>query len=708
MTSTTGSPSQSPDHHDDAPRTKTGRISTAKKGKPVHKCDVEDCGKVYTRNEHLKREDHNIDPESGMPLENPVEHARTSERFSFEASSTSSIDPQREVSAYLLDDASMSPSPRMPLPPYGSADFAQMDFYQPYGFQAEANMFALPEGSMPEAPGGYSYDFSGSRSPVSAASSAQIWSQYNGDSRRPSRNPFSPASTEASLSPFSTPFGGSNVASNEMQDSSVEYFAAQDKCEDTIIQETLGNIIRAQDNYGFQPHLANVDARYMDAYWQCFDPLFSVVNRLNYENSGTSPLVKALMVAIGAYHLDYAPAQNLALALRETCSKLLHDRLILDYNHSRLCDLQATFLFEAFSVYCSRRPHSRFSQRFEDLLVGLHADRDNASYNNPLSMVDTSPVNYYNTNSSAQHMQWMHLESKRRLLLASYSLEVQQNLFLGSHRPVSDRNRPMPCSGALWSVKSFEEWHYLIQQESPEARTLPDAMMAARANEFNITDSFLSNVAVAHAAHSTMLDPAGSSTLSLQPSMHGAASRFTVEATTLAVNTPITNLLSVSGETFVLGQKLASSDQYHDACQELHSWVSSENAVPAVQAAIRLYSIALQGGRVGLIYEDWVLILAALVFWACAMWPDQNKIQSRPSPLPAHVVTDLTKKAIANASEQQGARGMSWGSARACLAYAKQQIEGRLGWLIQDSSGVLSKLVDGRAVDDISSSSESG
>ena len=61
---------QSPDAMDDAPRTKTGRISTAKKGKPVHKCP--DCGKVhsqccyacmssciddhqvYTRNEHLK------------------------------------------------------------------------------------------------------------------------------------------------------------------------------------------------------------------------------------------------------------------------------------------------------------------------------------------------------------------------------------------------------------------------------------------------------------------------------------------------------------------------------------------------------------------------------------------------------------------------------------------------------------------------------
>lgn len=45
--------------------------------------------------------------------------------------------------------------------------------------------------------------------------------------------------------------------------------------------------------------------------------------------------------------------------------------MVLDYNHSRLWDLQAVFLFEAFSVYCSRRPHGRFSQRFEELLVGV-------------------------------------------------------------------------------------------------------------------------------------------------------------------------------------------------------------------------------------------------------------------------------------------------------------------------------------------------
>ena len=43
----------------------------------------------------------------------------------------------------------------------------------------------------------------------------------------------------------------------------------------------------------------------------------------------------------------------------------------MEYRMSRLWDLQAVFLSEAFSLYCSRRPSRHFSQRFEDLLAGV-------------------------------------------------------------------------------------------------------------------------------------------------------------------------------------------------------------------------------------------------------------------------------------------------------------------------------------------------
>ena len=48
---------------------------------------------------------------------------------------------------------------------------------------------------------------------------------------------------------------------------------------------------------------------------------------------------------------------------------------------SRLWDLQAVYLAEVFTLYRSRRPSSRFSQRFEDLLSGVSETRTELSPN---------------------------------------------------------------------------------------------------------------------------------------------------------------------------------------------------------------------------------------------------------------------------------------------------------------------------------------
>lgn len=318
----------------------------------------------------------------------------------------------------------------------------------------------------------------------------------------------------------------------------------------------------------------------------------------------------------------------------------------------------------------------------------------------------TTTAAMFGVAESDQRIQWVHLESKRRLLLACYALEVQQNLFFGSHRPVSDKNLPVPCCKALWEAKNLEEWQYLASQESHDTRSLADALAASYAGESTITDSFLLNVAIAHSSHSAMVDPTGSSPAAPQPDSQTPASLFAVDAATLALSSPVLELLAVSGETFVLGQKLATQDQYHEAFEELKNWAASERSLPALQAAARLFTMALQQERIGLIYEDWALMLAGLVLWACVMWPQQQKIQGRVSPLPPHGIAELTKRAVNVASGQPEqawleGRAMSWGSARACLAFVRQRVDGRIGWLVQDACGVLGKLIDGRVIDDV-------
>ena len=600
----------------------------------------------------------------------------------------------------LVDGSSVSPSPPMSTLPYDTDLIHTGPFYPNYSMADAGDMFTFQNTPFPDAFATNTYDFSGSHSPVSA-SSVNMWSQYS-DTRRGSRNLFTPTTTD-SVSPFNTPYAG--TAQNEYVDSSANYYEAQDKCEETIITKELGNVINVQDNHGFQPHLTNLDSRYLDAYWRFFDPLFSIINPSTFEASGVSPLVKALMVAIGAYHFDDHAAQMIALTLRETCAKLLHDRLVLDYQHSRLWDLQATFLFEAFSVYCSRRPHSRFSQRFEELVQDLRSDRDNAFYSTPLSVVDAGAANLCGVTENTRQVQWVHLESKRRLLLACYVLEIQQNILFGSHRPVSDKNLPMPCSRGLWEAKHFEQWQYLVEQETADSRPFSEAMAAYYSGEASLFDGFLYNLAVTHATDNAMSDPSNTRQMFPPSAVPSPASVFAVESACLAIHTPVQHLLAVSGETFVLGQKLTTRDQFHEAYGELQAWLTSGRAVPAIQSALRLFSMSLHGERIGLIYEDWVVTLAALVFWACTMWPQQGHTQGQLSQLPTHGMTELVTKIIGTAMQQpeqawREGQGIGWNSARACLAYARQRIDGRIGWLAQDASGVLGKLIEGRVVDD--------
>lgn len=172
------------------------------------------------------------------------------------------------------------------------------------------NMFAHPIGEV-FPPAGMDGNGAGSKSPASATSSAPhpLWSQQYDNAHGRSQT-FSPTGTETSGPDF---------------DPAINYYEAQDHREDAIITTELGNILSPQDTFGFQPHLASLDRRYLDAYWLYFDPVFSVMNRFTFEASDTAPLVKALMIAIGAYHLGDHAAQTLSRTLRETCSKLLHE-----------------------------------------------------------------------------------------------------------------------------------------------------------------------------------------------------------------------------------------------------------------------------------------------------------------------------------------------------------------------------------------------
>lgn len=396
---------------------------------------------------------------------------------------------------------------------------------------------------------------------------------------------------------------------------------------------------------------------------------------------------------------------------------MLEQRPQLDYSRSRLCDLQAVFLHEVFSVFCSRRPCSRFSQRFEDLLTGvcvpfrleyvvqtdrkkLLSDRDNLYYVSP--MVTLAELHTAMPTYEAEHLRfrWLELEPKRRLLLACYMLETQQKTMFGTHRPVSDMSLPGPCSQALWEAYTADEWQALCNNEPRESHSLSEILSDAQRGASGHLDSFTSHLAIAFSAHAAYFGAYGNGAGDARyPLAQTAQCDFNEAAAQLACSAPVQELLSVSGETFALGQKLATEEQFEAAVQETRAWASSSStAQPAIDAARRMLKTALSatqnGGRVGLLHEDWALTLAALVLWATCMWPAQYSPGAMAAAAsPADHAEEKARAALWAAS------ALEYLGARACLAYVRRRMDGRLGWLVQDGCGTLGKLVEGRVID---------
>ena len=127
---------------------------------------------------------------------------------------------------------------------------------------------------------------------------------------------------------------------------------------------------------------------------------------------------------------------------------------------------------------------------------------------NPLEVLN-GYMNFPDDSISEPYIQWIHLESKRRLLLACYILEVQQKSMFGSPRPVSDKNLPVPCSREVWEVHPSEMWLAQARQEIAEGCPLSDALTYTNYRNSSASDSFSSNIAIAfftHASHGGCAD----------------------------------------------------------------------------------------------------------------------------------------------------------------------------------------------------------
>lgn len=138
---------------------------------------------------------------------------------------------------------------------------------------------------------------------------------------------------------------------------------------------------------------------------------------------------------------------------------------------------------------------------------------------------------------------------------------------------------------------------------------------------------------------------------------------FSYHAIFCARNTPVRNLLAVSGETWRFGKKLENEADFRDAKSNLRRWVESgdkpKRAVWHATQLLRLaFGFAMQqrSPELSMLYEQWALYLACLVCWAWGF--DASRRQSRrPSENVPSIMPSASNQPSTIISPAEGSAG---------------------------------------------------
>ncbi|KIX07172.1 uncharacterized protein Z518_01825 [Rhinocladiella mackenziei CBS 650.93] len=657
--------------------TPTGRISKAKKGKRVHACEFPGCGKVFTRAEHRRRHELNHNPEALFPCTRPgcrkAFHRvdllqRHQERHDLESAAEAPSGQMGQMGQMTVasEPPSMMPSTTMSSPQadrsaprsssgglsIGSLVHPQTEYRYNLG-TPDFNGFA-PRQSMHYVPGfnssdEFMYTPESSQSPVS---------EYYG--RYPHRQSISSSSSVAAFDPnngTSPLIGGNipgawapssappNILPSNMLDEGAYLPSPADSTLPIPLSDLDGyewSVIRRElsSASGLLPGNASAGIsdtirwHCLDYYWQYFHPHFPVVHRPTFLPTKPSPLLASAMAAIGSQYDDRPDAKTYSLTLLEIATKLLRRRDSIT-SRSRLVDLQTVFLLEVLSKYCARRVEVEMSARFRSLFASLDQARRTLA-TDPLAVFRTLRKDRTSEDIARAHKFWLEYETRRRILQASTVLDLQQVILFEQPATIVHHERPrratptlrcnvsMPCPEELWEVSPIEAWVEMASKcEASKPRPVGhDQPSPAPLDYFQIQVILAANPSLAGNQTLLQKDPPDESATRLTFNRHMRE---------MAKNTPIRQLLVVSGESWIMGKKLENEAEFQDAKRNLRAWIDSnyESRVALWHATQLIRTTAkftpsdstntefvVSFHDTHMLHEPWALYLAALVCWA--------------------------------------------------------------------------------------------
>ncbi|EMC92099.1 hypothetical protein BAUCODRAFT_27452 [Baudoinia panamericana UAMH 10762] len=459
------------------------------------------------------------------------------------------------------------------------------------------------------------------------------------------------------------------------------------------------------------------ESRYAEAYWEQIHPLFPVVHKPTFDLRSASPLLRAAMFALGAHTQRNHVDMNNARVIHEQCTRTLKKRSASTWHTYRPCDMQAIFLCEVFAVFKCRRPPLHLSKNFEDVYRLLVADYD-AMTPETATPLNDSPLQSrtYSSNLADSMQSDIDAQCKRRLLHACYILD-QQHVMLFGRQPTDclsssvggliGLNLPMLMEQSFFDALPEDQLAKRLQDGRPDLAQQQQVyhvlaavptMLNTLAQPHDTLQSMLMLACLTDTKHDLItlgFDDDADLSAVLNAIEQTPRMRLAYHTLMLARNTPIRDLLAVAGESWVVGEKLSSADQYIAAQLAARDWAATtvltglpghggadqarSPAQRAVFHALQILGIHSSHPETGLLFQEWSVYLAAVVIWARSYFSTSEARRkprlSVPSPTEPKLPILELDACVAALITAGPSAVISWISARHALMWAKSQIE---------------------------------
>ncbi|KAI0421332.1 hypothetical protein F5X98DRAFT_361237 [Xylaria grammica] len=376
----------------------------------------------------------------------------------------------------------------------------------------------------------------------------------------------------------------------------------------------------------------NAIPRYLDVYWKRFDTLFPLVHRRSLQTAA-DPVLRCAMAALGSQFLQSKEDRINSHILHGLASQeaRLRPQWSVDV-------MQAILLCEFYGRFRGSRAMARPSEPFQSLYSRVAAPHTSVEHDAP-------------TGTSHRHWDdWIRAESRRRLLAASFVLDIHTSMY---HEHSTLHNFPTPplpiplikSTQRLWAAEDLEAWQEISSSDPAQLKPATPAEEEEEITPDQVSTALPLDSAV-YLASETLRLPRRSSASALDVSADldlGSTKRMCdlfsgspVANTYLALHyTPLRDLLAVSGDSWLFSRKILDPEDFQRRKVIVRSWSNSVHAgAAAVFAAKALLAFLdtnddtpndydLTGAKrkgdgpdMSEISDYWALYVCALICWS--------------------------------------------------------------------------------------------